>query len=100
MTRGDRMATAKDSEINSVVKGIHGLLVSRLVRQCKLPEEVVRPLAVGHLLNILFLYRGEFGDVGHYETTARALYELIGFDGLWKPPIVVSDDEKQQQTVD
>ncbi len=93
------MATTKDIEINSVPRSIHDLLVSRLVRQCRLPEEVVRPLAVGHLLNILFLYRGELGDVGDYGTTARALYELIGSDGLWKPPIVVSDDEKQQQTV-
>jgi len=91
------MATAKDIEINSVPRSIHDSLVSRLVRQCKLPEEVVRPLAVGHLLNILFLYRGEFGDVGDYGTTARALYELIGPDGLWKPPIVVSDDDEKQQ---
>ncbi len=87
------MATAKDIEINSVPRSIHDLLVSRLVRQCKLPEEVVRPLAVGHLLNILFLYRGECGDIGDYGTTIHALFELIGFDGLWKLP--VSDDEKR-----
>ncbi len=91
------MATAKDIEINSVPRSIHDLLVSRLVRQCKLPEEVVRPLAVGHLLSLLFLYRGEFGDVGDYGTTVHALFELIGFDGLWKPPIPVSDEKQEPQ---
>jgi len=91
------MEIAKDIEINSVSRSIHDLLVSRLVRQCKLPEELVQPLAVGHLLNVLFLCRGEFGDVGDYGTTARALYELIGSDGLWKPPIVISDDDEKQQ---
>ncbi len=83
--------------VEEQIKEIHDLLVSRLVRRCKIPEETMKPLAVGYLLNLLFLFRGENGDIGDYGATIHVLHDLIGFDGLWKPIIV--PDEKPQETV-
>ena len=75
-------------------RSVHSLLVARLVRQCDLPEEALKPFAVGHLLNMLFLYRGEFSDVGSYPATMQAVYDLIGFDCLWKP---LEEDQAEER---
>jgi hypothetical protein len=37
-------------------------------------------------LNLLFLMRGEWGSIGDYVTTQRAIRVLIGDDLLWAEP--------------
>jgi hypothetical protein len=40
-------------------------------------------LSLAAVLNLLFLLRGEWGSIGDYVTTQRALRTLIGDDLLW-----------------
>ncbi len=47
--------------------------------------------AFGHLslaavLNLLFLLRGEWGSIGDYVTTQRAIRAVIGDELLWAEP--------------
>ena len=43
-------------------------------------------LSLAALLNLLFLLRGEFGSIGDYVTTQRAIRILVGEDLLWAEP--------------
>ncbi len=43
-------------------------------------------LSLAAVLNLLFLLRGEWGSIGDYVTTQRALRTLIGDDLLWAEP--------------
>jgi hypothetical protein len=43
-------------------------------------------LSLGALLNLLFLMRGEWGSIGDYFTTQRALRATVGDDLLWADP--------------
>ena len=43
-------------------------------------------LSLAALLNLLFLLRGEFGSIGDYVTTLRAIRALVGDDLLWAEP--------------
>jgi hypothetical protein len=43
-------------------------------------------LSLAAVLNLLFLIRGEWGSIGDYVTTQRALRALIGDDLLWAEP--------------
>ena len=43
-------------------------------------------LSLGALLNLLFLLRGEWGSIGDYFTTQRALRATVGDDLLWADP--------------
>jgi hypothetical protein len=43
-------------------------------------------LSLAAVLNLLFLLRGEWGSIGDYVTTQRALRALIGDDLLWAEP--------------
>lgn len=40
-------------------------------------------LSLAALLNLLFLMRGEWGSIGDYLTTQRALRATVGDDLLW-----------------
>ena len=42
-------------------------------------------LSLAAVLNLLFLLRGEWGSIGEYVTTQRALRALVG-DLLWAEP--------------
>jgi hypothetical protein len=43
-------------------------------------------LSLAAVLNLLFLLRGEWGSIGDYVTTQKALRSLIGDDLLWAEP--------------
>ncbi len=43
-------------------------------------------LSLAALLNLLFLMRGEWGSIGDYATTQRALRATVGDDLLWADP--------------
>jgi hypothetical protein len=43
-------------------------------------------LSLGALLNLLFLVRGEWGSIGDYVTTQRALRAIVGDELLWAEP--------------
>src|SRR5271169_3676727 len=49
-------------------------------------EGVFAHLSLVAVLNLLFLLRGEWGSIGDYVTTQRALRVLIGDDLLWAEP--------------
>lgn len=43
-------------------------------------------LSLAAALNLLFLLRGEWGSIGDYVTTQKALRELVGDDLVWAEP--------------
>jgi hypothetical protein len=43
-------------------------------------------LSLAGVLNLLFLLRGEFGSIGDYVTTQRAIRALVGDELLWAEP--------------
>ena len=43
-------------------------------------------LSLGAVLNLLFLVRGEWGSIGDYVTTQRALRAIVGDELLWAEP--------------
>jgi hypothetical protein len=48
-------------------------------------EDTFAHLSLAAILNLLFLLRGEWGSIGEYVTTQRALRALVG-DLLWAEP--------------
>ena len=50
----------------------------------KLPEDT--QLSLASALNLLFLLRGEWGSIGDYVTTLKALRATIGDDLIWAEP--------------
>jgi hypothetical protein len=49
-------------------------------------EGAFADLSLAAVLNLLFLLRGEWGSIGDFVTTQRALRALIGDDLLWAEP--------------
>ncbi len=45
-----------------------------------------RRLSLVAVLNLLFLIRGEWGSIGDFVTTQRALRAIVGDDLLWAEP--------------
>jgi hypothetical protein len=43
-------------------------------------------LSLAAVLNLLFLLRGEWGSIGDYVTTQRAIRALVGDDLMWAEP--------------
>jgi len=43
-------------------------------------------LSLAAALNLLFLVRGEWGSIGDFVTTQRAIRALVGDDLLWAEP--------------
>jgi hypothetical protein len=49
-------------------------------------EGAFAQLSLASLLNLLFLLRGEWGSIGDYGTTQRAIRALVGDELLWAEP--------------
>jgi hypothetical protein len=49
-------------------------------------EGVFAHLLLAALLNLLFLVRGEWGSIGDYVSTQRALRATVGDELLWADP--------------
>jgi hypothetical protein len=43
-------------------------------------------LSLAAILNLLFLLRGEWGSIGDYVTTQRAMRPVVGDELLWAEP--------------
>jgi hypothetical protein len=50
------------------------------------PEGAFTHLSLAAVLNLLFLIRGEWGSIGDYATTHKALRASVGDDLLWAEP--------------
>jgi hypothetical protein len=48
------------------------------------PKAELESLSLAALLNILFLLRGEFGSIGEFGSTVRALRHLVGDQLFWQ----------------
>ena len=51
-----------------------------------LSEGAFAHLSLAALLNLLFLIKGEWGSIGDYVTTQRAIRVLIGDELFWAEP--------------
>jgi hypothetical protein len=49
-------------------------------------RETFADLSLAESLNMLFLLKGEWGSLGDYVTTQRALRALLGDDLMWAEP--------------
>jgi hypothetical protein len=49
-------------------------------------EGAFAQLSLAALLNLLFLLRGEWGSIGDYVTTQRAIRAVVGDELLWAEP--------------
>ena len=49
-------------------------------------ETAFAHLSLAAALNLLFLVRGEWGSIGDFVTTQRAIRALVGDDLLWAEP--------------
>jgi hypothetical protein len=49
-------------------------------------EGAFAQLSLAGVLNLLFLLRGEWGSIGDYVTTQRAIRALVGDELLWAEP--------------
>lgn len=49
-------------------------------------EGAFASLSLSAVLNMLFLLRGEWGSIGDFATTQRALRAIVGDDLLWSEP--------------
>ena len=49
-------------------------------------ESTFADLSLAAILNLLFLLRGEWGSIGDYVTTQRAIRALVGDELLWAEP--------------
>jgi hypothetical protein len=59
---------------------------TRLERAIPGSEGAFAPLSLAAVLNLLFLLRGEWGSIGDYVTTQRAVRALVGDELLWAEP--------------
>jgi hypothetical protein len=58
----------------------------RLEQAIPASEGAFAQLSLAAVLNLLFLLRGEWGSIGDYVTTQRAIRALVGDDLLWAEP--------------
>lgn len=61
------------------------ILRRRLADALRVDESEIPAEGVGNLTNALFLLHCQFGCLGDYNVTIRALYALLG-DRLWAKP--------------
>jgi len=74
------------------------ILRRRLADALRVDESEIPAEGVGNLTNALFLLHGQFGSLGDYNVTIRALYALLG-DLLWAKPEVQPDAENADSVV-
>lgn len=83
---------------NEYQERIHSQLLrtirARIDVVIKLPEDT--QLSLASALNLLFLLKGEWGSIGDYVTTLRALRATVGDDLIWaepsKSPVVAASE--------
>jgi hypothetical protein len=75
--------TAKQAMYQFILKTAHRRLEQAIPGSS---EGAFAHLSLAAALNLLFLIRGEWGSIGDFLTTQRALRTLIGDELLWAEP--------------
>ena len=78
-------------------EAIHGELVKTVISRIvdvttNFPRVILEELSLAALVNVLFLLRGEFGSVGDYGSTQRALRHLVSDTLYWEYPKPIRTD--------
>jgi hypothetical protein len=62
--------------------------ISKRVRDAlpEVPENTLAQLSLSSLLNLLFVLRGEYGSVGDFIGTSKALRAVVGDRMFWEDP--------------
>jgi hypothetical protein len=77
---------------------ILGTLRTRVAQALRVDEDKIPCLSAGELLNILFLLVGQWGSVGDYGVSVKALWALLG-DLLWAKPEAKPECENAKPVV-
>ncbi len=80
------IATGQDDTRRNVYQHILKATNKRLEQAITGSEGAFAQLSLAALLNILFLLRGEWGSIGDYGTTQRAVRAIVGDELLWAEP--------------
>jgi hypothetical protein len=75
--------TMKQAVYKYLLKATHKRLAQAIPGS---EEGAFAHLSLAALLNLLFLLRGEWGSLGDFMTTLRALRALVGDELLWAEP--------------
>ena len=70
----------------SVYESILRTTIKRLEQAIPGSGGAFAQLSLAALLNLLFLIRGEWGSIGDYMTTQRAIRAIVGDELLWTEP--------------
>jgi hypothetical protein len=81
-----------------VYEQILRMLRMRVAGALRVDEAEVPAQTVGDLANILFLLHGQFGCLGDYNVTVRALYTFLG-DSLWAKPETIPGNPRASALV-
>jgi hypothetical protein len=79
------MNSSEDARQN-VYQSILKAACKRLEQAIPGSEGAFAQLSLASLLNVLFLLKGEWGSIGDYVTTQRAVRALVGDELLWAEP--------------
>ena len=76
-------------------QAMHAELVKTLIARIlditsNFQKPILEELSLAGLVNLLFLLRGEFGSLGDYASTQRALRHLVSDALYWKYPEPIS----------
>jgi hypothetical protein len=70
-----------------LIQELSKTIISRILETpTHLPKAVLEEMSLAALLNILFLLRGNYGSVGDFMNTQRALKYLVGGEEYWSWP--------------
>ena len=76
----------EDAKKQNVYEQILKTTNRRLEQAIPGSEGAFTHLPLGPALNLLFLLRGEWGSIGDFTTTFKALRETLGDDLMWAKP--------------
>lgn len=82
MNPSETETNARQNVYQSILKTVN----KRLEQAIPGSEGAFAQLSLATLLNLLFLLRGEWGSIGDYVTTQRAIRALVGDALLWAEP--------------
>jgi len=82
MNSAEPEANARQAVYQSILK----TACKRLEQAIPGSEGAFAHLSLDAVLNVLFLIRGEWGSIGDYVTTQKAIRALVGDELLWAAP--------------
>lgn len=82
MNPSETETSARQTVYQSILKTAH----KRLEQAIPGSDGAFARLSLAALLNLLFLIKGEWGSIGDYVTTQKAVRALVGDELLWAEP--------------